>query len=444
MAQRLSKVLLVLTISGCQAGQPAAPTVGVPLSGPSTSDAPVVTAPPASRVDLAEPVFSDPTTITNRLFPITAVTQAVQLGTEGDVRLRHEITLLPETKRITWNGQEVETIVSQFVAYADGRLLEVAYDFFAQSDDGSVWYFGEDVFNYEEGEIANRDGTWLAGRDGPPGMIMPADPRAGDVYRPENIPGLVFEEVTVIEVNQTVDGPRGPVPGAIAVREVLMDGVIEDKVFAEGYGEFMAFVASEDERVTVAVATPTDMVPTAGPIELEALITGARGLFAAASAAEPATMQATVDIMTAAWDAITSSGPPELLAAEMEAALGAARLASSAGDLAAARQAAIDTLAAANDLSNQHDAAIPADVGRLEAAALQLVVDADAHDRAALAGGIAIVQAIWERVGYTVDDSAATSFEMALDDLIASAETRSSVEAAVAMLAATRRAASSY
>ena len=54
MAQRLSKpwafsVLLVLTISGCQAGQPAAPTVGVPLSGSSTSDAPVVTAPLASR-----------------------------------------------------------------------------------------------------------------------------------------------------------------------------------------------------------------------------------------------------------------------------------------------------------------------------------------------------------------------------------------------------------
>ena len=30
-------------------------------------------------------------------------------------------------------------------------------------------------------------------------MIMPADPRVGDVYRPENIPGLVFEEVTVKE-----------------------------------------------------------------------------------------------------------------------------------------------------------------------------------------------------------------------------------------------------
>ena len=58
-----------------------------------------------------------------------------------------------------------------------------------------MWYFGEQVDNYVDGALDNHDGTWLAGRDGPPGMIMPARPRVGDVYRPENIPGLVFEEV---------------------------------------------------------------------------------------------------------------------------------------------------------------------------------------------------------------------------------------------------------
>ena len=35
-------------------------------------------------------------------------------------------------------------------------------------------------------------------------MIMPADPKVGDVYRPENIPGFVFEEVTVKAVKEKI------------------------------------------------------------------------------------------------------------------------------------------------------------------------------------------------------------------------------------------------
>ena len=69
-------------------------------------------------------------------------------------------------------------------------------------------------------------------------MIMPADPKVGNAYRPENIAGLVFEEVTVKEVGKTVAGPRGPIHGAIVTRELHDDGSFEEKVFAPGYGEF--------------------------------------------------------------------------------------------------------------------------------------------------------------------------------------------------------------
>ena len=99
----------------------------------------------------------------------------------------------------------------------------MAQDYFAQADDGSVWYFGENVDNYENGVVVDHEGTWLAGRDGPPGMIMPAVPRVGDVYRPENIPDLVFEEVTVQAVDERVDGPNGAVDGALLVRERLLE-----------------------------------------------------------------------------------------------------------------------------------------------------------------------------------------------------------------------------
>ena len=172
------------------------------------------TAPDSQRVDLDTPSFSDPTAVDNPLFPIGELHSAVLLGNEERHPLRIETVLLPEPKVIEVDGQEVETLVSQFVAYVDGRIHEVALDWYAQDDAGNVWYFGEDVFNYEDGVVADTDGTWIAGEDGPIGMIMPADPQVGQAYRPENIPDFVFEEVVVKAVDSpwTVRVARSPAP----------------------------------------------------------------------------------------------------------------------------------------------------------------------------------------------------------------------------------------
>ena len=112
---------------------------------------------------------------------------------------------------------------------------EVALDWYAQADDGSVWYLGEDVFNYDAGVVADTHGTWQAGREGPAAMIMPGDPQVGNVYRPENAPGVVFEEVTVQSIDRTVHGPLGPIDGAIVTQELHMDATTEGKIFAPGY-----------------------------------------------------------------------------------------------------------------------------------------------------------------------------------------------------------------
>jgi hypothetical protein len=146
--------------------------------------------------------------------------QVLQLGQEGREALRVEVTRLPRAKAITWDGQRVDTVVSQYLAYVGHRIREVAIDYYAHADDGAVWYCGEDVANYEDGVVADHDGTWLSGKDGPPGRIMPGDPKVGAVYRPENIPGKVFEQDTTIRsIDETVDGPRGPVRGALLVGE---------------------------------------------------------------------------------------------------------------------------------------------------------------------------------------------------------------------------------
>ena len=187
-------------------------------SGPSRAAGhmPARVAPRKAGESIVEPpAFSDPTKITNRLFPIADLESALLLGVVDGQPFRSETTLLPDTATVVLDGKPVEVLLSQYAAYLNGRITEVAVDRYAQADDGSVWYLGEDVYDYEGGTVVVSEGTWLAGRDGPPAMIMPADPQVGQVFRPENIPGIVFEEVTITKVGQRMDGPLGPVEGAI-------------------------------------------------------------------------------------------------------------------------------------------------------------------------------------------------------------------------------------
>ena len=236
-------------------------------------------APNSARVDRTAPPFSNSTEVSNPLFPISELHSAILNGTVDGQRFKTETTLLPDTRILEWsNGQCVEVLVSQYLAYLDGRIEEVALDLYAQADDGSAWYLGEDVFNYEDGAIADTEGSWFAGIDGPAAMIMPADPKVGNAYRPENIAGLVFEEVTVKDVGKTVAGPRGPIQGAIVTRELHDDGSFEEKVFAPGYGEF--FTGSGGDVEALALAAPTDSLPGGVPAALATISTGADQVYA--------------------------------------------------------------------------------------------------------------------------------------------------------------------
>jgi hypothetical protein len=121
-------------------------------------------APRSMRVDLVAPPFSNPTEVTNPLFPISNLSSAILSGRVDGKPFKTETTLLPWTRILQWpDGHRTEALVSQYVAYLGGRIKEVALDFYAQADDGSVWYLGEDVFNYEDGVIVDTAGTWHAG-----------------------------------------------------------------------------------------------------------------------------------------------------------------------------------------------------------------------------------------------------------------------------------------
>lgn len=409
-----------LLTSACTGGGSTTATPDPGGSGTATS--PSSSDPPGSkRVDLEEPTFSDPTSITNPLFPKARGTQVIQLGAEGDQQLRFEVTLLPDTKTIEWNGQQIETRVDQFVAYGDGRILEVAVDFYAQADDGAVWYFGEDVFNYQKGVVHDNEGTWLAGKDGPPGMIMPGDPKVGDVYRPENIPGKVFEEVTVKGLDAPVDGPQGPISGLL-IQERLLDGTLEDKVFAPDYGEFRAQVKTEDELYNLAVAVPPDGRGNRVPGELSDLWTGATDLYRGAGS-DPKQLSARLDGMSGAWASYRRGDVPPLLETQMSDALKALELAvGDAGPPAGVRQDAIDAGQAVLDLQLQYRTPSDVDLDRLALWSRQLEVDAAAGRSAGVVGDVAILKAIWDRMDHTLTGAEAEPVKTDLDELQAAAD----------------------
>ncbi|MBC2901558.1 hypothetical protein [Streptomyces cupreus] len=342
-------------------------------------------APRSDRVDLEEPVFSHPTRITNPLHPTSEVDQVVMGGQADGEVFRTEVSVLPGSKTIKWDGTSVSALTSQYVAYADGRIQEVALDWYAQADDGSVWYLGEDVFNYEDGVVADTEGTWQAGRDeAPPAMIMPASPEVGDVYRPENLPGVVFEEVTVKSVDQTVDGPYGKVDGAITVTEVHMDGSTEEKVFAPGYGEFST--GTEGDLEAVSLAVPTDAAPGAAPSELAALDEAVLG------AQDGEVSEGDVREVRGAWEAyIAADSVPELLERQMTRDVKALE-----GEDAV--EAALRVAQNAGDLSLRYETVRSVDLERFGMWARQLGIDAAAGEAGAVAGDVTSLELVWERL----------------------------------------------
>lgn len=357
-------------------------------------------APNGERIDLDRPTFSDPTEITNPLFPISELESVVLLGVVDDLPFRAETTLLPDTGTVLIDSEPVEVLLSQYTAYLDGRITEVALDRYAQADDGSVWYLGEDVYDYDNGTIVVTEGTWLAGRDGPPAMIMPGNPEVGQVFRAEDIPGIVFEQVTITEVDQTVDGPFGEVDGAVVAEELHLDGTTSEKVFAPGFGEF--YTENEGEVEALSLAVPANRETTLEPLELAKVVTRAWGLVESARLEEWEAVDATLVQLQDHWASVSGDANPVRIADALEAALGTLTNTVNARDAVAASVAATEVAQSALDLELRYRSVAYVDIGRFHLHTQRLRIDAAAGDAAGVAGEVATVEWIRDRITGTL------------------------------------------
>ncbi|MGQ0703618.1 MAG: hypothetical protein ACT4PM_10850 [Gemmatimonadales bacterium] len=170
-------------------------------------------------------------TITNPYFPMTAGTRWSLEG--GTTRL--EITALDETEVVAG----VATRVVEERETEGGALIEVSRNFFGQTQDGTVCYFGEDVDIYQGGVVVSHEGAWRAGAAGAvPGIFMPAQPAQGMAFRQEVAPGIAEDRVVIEAVNELVTVPFGTFTQTVRFLETtpLEPGASSTKVFARTLG----------------------------------------------------------------------------------------------------------------------------------------------------------------------------------------------------------------
>lgn len=114
----------------------------------------------------------------------------------------------------------ITTRVVEEREWKNGKLAEVARNFFVQAHDGTICYYGEDVDEYQDGKIVGHAGAWRAGVDqNKPGIIMPAHPSVGQKYQQERAPGVANDRAEHVAVGESYTTPAGIFNDVLLVNE---------------------------------------------------------------------------------------------------------------------------------------------------------------------------------------------------------------------------------
>lgn len=127
------------------------------------------------------------------------------------------ISVLDETETI----DGIETRVIEEREFEDGELVEISRNFFAMAKETKdVFYFGEDVSDFEDGELIGHGGEWRAGQDGAQaGLYMPGKPKVGMKYYMEQRPDVAMDRAEIHQTNARVETPAGAFSAALIVTE---------------------------------------------------------------------------------------------------------------------------------------------------------------------------------------------------------------------------------
>lgn len=172
--------LAALALAAALGSTACTPGGGGATPAPSSADVP---ASEARSRNGEIPAFSYPTDVTNPYLPFAQGGRWISEGTKEGEPYLVEVAVTPDRRTVDWQQGSTETLVVRHLGWVAGVLMEETLDYYAQGDDGGVWYFGEDVSNFSDGELVDHEGSWLAGRDGAlPALLMPGAPEVGQVF----------------------------------------------------------------------------------------------------------------------------------------------------------------------------------------------------------------------------------------------------------------------
>ena len=224
--------------------------VGLACSSDATTSAGARSSAAASELPQgSDPVELDPseftTDIDNPYWPMEPGTRWTyrEIDEEGN-ELKVVVVVTTETKEIA-NG--ITARVVRDVVTEDGQLVEDTKDWYAQDSDGNIWYLGEETAEFEDGEIATREGSFEAGVDGAmPGIIMPGDPQVGMKYRQEYYEGEAEDNGEILSLDEMAEVPFGQFDNVLLTKDTITTepDVLEFKLYARGIGPVLVFGVS--------------------------------------------------------------------------------------------------------------------------------------------------------------------------------------------------------
>lgn len=172
--------------------------------------------------------------IDNAFFPLVPGTVARYVEKEGDETTEREVTVTSDTRVV----MGVSCVVVHEAVSTDGVLEEDTTSWFAEDEQGAVWFFGEDTRQIGPDGVVSTEGSWEAGVDGAqPGVVMPGRPEPGEPYRQGYRFGVMEDMAQVVALDQSVIVPAGTYAGCVETSDwSLLEAGSEMKWYAAGVG----------------------------------------------------------------------------------------------------------------------------------------------------------------------------------------------------------------
>ncbi|MBS3102839.1 PepSY domain-containing protein [Candidatus Woesearchaeota archaeon] len=185
------------------------------------------------------------TKINNKYLTFAPGTKYIYEGSTEEGVERTEVYVTNNIKKI----MGVNVIEVRDMVFLDDELIEDTKDWYSQDKFGNVWYFGEDSKELIDGKVASTEGSWVAGYYGAkPGIVMPANPEVGDVYRQEYFPGEAEDMGEVVSLGVSIKVKYGSFSNCLQTKDwnPLEPGDEEYKYYCPEVGNVVYEVGIED------------------------------------------------------------------------------------------------------------------------------------------------------------------------------------------------------